>query len=1551
MKAHFFKGFSVAVIGTCLLATRADALMVPDADSDGMSDVWEGQHGFSITSGSLPSHQAPGADPDQDGWTNLEESQAGTDPNSADAPAGMLQPTILRHPEFESVIIVSWPSLAGKQYALLVSPDLTSGSWSPLGAPAMGTDAVIEVGMETLNSDGTRPERLFWRVAVSDVDSDGDNVVDWDEIQLGLNPNLVDSDGDTLADGTEIHQGLNPKHPDTDLDGIHDNLDTAPLDNAALADRDGANLSQSLNEGLLGRWDFEGNGPAGTLLASTPETVPASNGSVDISNTGAFWDGLDGWPIAASGMPWKCLHLTAAGSHAKLPMDLVGTGASSFRFNHDVQTWAMWIKFERPAGASSSSPGVLDTSTGRRTLFSIGRDETLSSNDPASRPLVQCYFDGKGTANNAGDNKLVFSTWTGGVETIRASWATPANLDDGQWHHIAVYFDDNNGGFGRYQAWLDGAAFDPAQAAVIAGGTFTYTLNSAAHPWCYLGRFMKNFDPTGHEVLGARIDRLRVYNKPLTVTDTAGLYNQDIDRDGLFDRTEARSRLWRDHNQDRIDQQSETTFPVDPFQWDAGDTDHDRDGLSTHAEQNIHHTDPWKPDSDGDLMPDGWEIQYGLNPNGNTDAYSDSEPPSLGGPDGLNNLNEYRWGTNPKARDTDLDGTPDGVEAGVGSAAPPSHPNDPRDGGEPVPTDKKLTIKIAVGDQSGSESEDYIVECRRIDPETGAELHVYTVRSGGFGQYTNPATGYSIFRKGDTYTFQLKWQGTRNSTSGSGSPSDGPDYDYTFNVEPQSDHGGIVIDSWHKQNGTVDIGNPLQGTGINNVATDEAEFKSKIEDRRVIFYTINTHSEDRMLGASALILPGMEGMELSITNSASGKDFGTFGYLLGGGPTKVYGTYSGMLGSEDQQGAEVEHPEVWFLRDLMNYQRTEFYLVSGQEGGAFGSILIEAKLQGQTLGTFVRALTPNPQFAGAIALATGWAAGEGFGFGVVGTPTAPAIGEGEGPPAAGLEDPETWATPILMPMFIMAHEVENITILFRGIGEGVVAGFNDDLEFIKLVATGAISAGNWAVNAALAEMRLWQDDPLARMAELKQVVQKFLESSVYGPLVEVAADLAYFDGWKNRFWKVVGLGIKVAVINANVWVTTVDGLEGWFDDFGSRMTAGAEQAAWLETPFSKSVLYQESTQLAREQAYTFGYTFGYLCEQVGIGIVTGGTVKIAQVAVKGGVVLATNLAKRTAATVAIRGHWFKKILADSGLADATIRAMYERGMLLAASEPIGQTIPKCAFDVLESIFTRAGFDRATYNFKMLLDDCLADGNIRKLIVREGNEALLYKRAAQLAELLGPDCDATIMKNFVKVAEERLIIARADGSVDEFFEGWFRACEGNPSLMQHADAQDLALASMSPNGKARLKQILSDPDPGNPWKFDDPVWVPGEDPPIPSNYWARGVMLELDIYKRVYKPNSFFHHPNAAGYDFSGGKWVQIKSLSNPNAAIQRMESAIEQLRTSDISGVAPLKLHILKKMGASSDTLQTALDLYKAADDDLAQRLEILIEPYDLGPQ
>ena len=71
-----------------------------------------------------------------------------------------------------------------------------------------------------------------------------------------------------------------------------------------------------------------------------------------------------------------------------------------------------------------------------------------------------------------------------------------------------------------------------------------------------------------------------------------------------------------------------------------GEEDPDGDGL-TNAQEQLYLTDPENPDSDGDGMSDGWEVEYGLAPLNSADAAEDRDS------DGVSNFDEFLQGTDP----------------------------------------------------------------------------------------------------------------------------------------------------------------------------------------------------------------------------------------------------------------------------------------------------------------------------------------------------------------------------------------------------------------------------------------------------------------------------------------------------------------------------------------------------------------------------------------------------------------------------------------------------------------------------------------------------------------------------------------------------------------------------------------------------------------------------------------------------------------------------------------------------------------------------------------
>jgi len=136
------------------------------------------------------------------------------------------------------------------------------------------------------------------------------------------------------------------------------------------------------------------------------------------------------------------------------------------------------------------------------------------------------------------------------------------------------------------------------------------------------------------------------------VTKTDALV-ADSDGDGLSDGEEAAAGTdprSSDTDGDGISDGDEIALGADPLQYDT-----DGDGLSDYQEVYEYGTSPCEAeeDNDADGLPDAWEIRYGFDYRWMYDADGDADN------DGLTNLQEYEYETDPTNADTDGDGYDD----------------------------------------------------------------------------------------------------------------------------------------------------------------------------------------------------------------------------------------------------------------------------------------------------------------------------------------------------------------------------------------------------------------------------------------------------------------------------------------------------------------------------------------------------------------------------------------------------------------------------------------------------------------------------------------------------------------------------------------------------------------------------------------------------------------------------------------------------------------------------------------------------------------------------
>ncbi len=146
-------------------------------------------------------------------------------------------------------------------------------------------------------------------------------------------------------------------------------------------------------------------------------------------------------------------------------------------------------------------------------------------------------------------------------------------------------------------------------------------------------------------------------------------------------------------------------------------------------------TNPNGADTEGDNLPDGYEVANGLDPL-TDDSLVDND--SAGGPDGLNNLQEFTAGTDPQNSDTDGDAIGDGDElSGVQNTAFGNAPTNPLVGdsdGDTILDGEEVVAGVDgfVTDPNGadtdadgsSDSLEVALGNNPTDPSSGANLAV-----------------------------------------------------------------------------------------------------------------------------------------------------------------------------------------------------------------------------------------------------------------------------------------------------------------------------------------------------------------------------------------------------------------------------------------------------------------------------------------------------------------------------------------------------------------------------------------------------------------------------------------------------------------------------------------------------------------------------------------------------------------------------------------------------------------------------------------------------------
>ena len=187
-RVRLCRGLLVIGLSLVLFSRLTAHGVAVDLNGNGMSDIWELVYGAAGLD--------PNGDADGDGASNLQEAVAGTDPFD---PSSV--PNISAAAMAGTNVSVTIACALGKKYELQSTQPFSAGGGSNWTTEAT---AVARSGSVMTLTAPASSSTKFYRIAISDVDTDGDGVNDWEEYQLGLDPTKPSSNGHLDATGNPM---------------------------------------------------------------------------------------------------------------------------------------------------------------------------------------------------------------------------------------------------------------------------------------------------------------------------------------------------------------------------------------------------------------------------------------------------------------------------------------------------------------------------------------------------------------------------------------------------------------------------------------------------------------------------------------------------------------------------------------------------------------------------------------------------------------------------------------------------------------------------------------------------------------------------------------------------------------------------------------------------------------------------------------------------------------------------------------------------------------------------------------------------------------------------------------------------------------------------------------------------------------------------------------------------------------------------------------------------------------------------------------------------